>query len=199
MNTSPFRANYEIKDPQLLFGRKEELKNLCAYAEGLLQVEIIGARRFGKTCLLKSFITLQKENVNRKTYPVYIDAYSDSIKGTTNVYRYLTSQLITNLLTDGYINERVIIIDNFNITNLEFSEEYSKAIEEKQVAEQKLEKARLEAEAKLVEAKATKEANDLMKKTLTKEIITKEFIEKWDGKLPSTYAGEDIMGIFNLK
>lgn len=116
MNTSPFRANYEIKDPQLLFGRKEELKNLCAYAEGLLQVEIIGARRFGKTCLLKSFITLQKENVNRKTYPVYIDAYSDSIKGTTNVYRYLTSQLITNLLTDGYINERVIIIDNFNIT-----------------------------------------------------------------------------------
>ena len=97
------------------------------------------------------------------------------------------------------ISKYGIVIDNFNITNLEFSEEYSKAIEEKQVAEQKLEKARLEAEAKLVEAKATKEANDLMKKTLTKEIITKEFIEKWDGKLPSTYAGEDIMGIFNLK
>lgn len=92
-----------------------------------------------------------------------------------------------------------IVIDNFNITNLTFSEEYSKAIEEKQVAEQKLEKARLEAEAKLVEAQATKKANDLMKESLTNEIITKEFIEKWDGKLPETYAGKDILGIFNLK
>ena len=99
MNTSPFRANFEIKDPQLLFGRKEELKKLCDFAEGLLQVEIIGARRFGKTCLLKSFITLQKENINRKAYPVYIDIYSDGIAGTTNVYRYLTSQLVANLLT----------------------------------------------------------------------------------------------------
>lgn len=92
-----------------------------------------------------------------------------------------------------------IVIDNFNITNLTFSEEYSKAIEEKQVAEQKLEKARLEAEAKLVEAQATKKANDLMKESLTNQIITKEFIEKWDGKLPETYAGENILGIFNLK
>lgn len=115
MNTLPFRANNDIKDPKLLFGRKEELKKLCDYAEGLLQVEIIGARRFGKTCLLKSFITLQKECVNRKTYPVYIDVYSASIEGTTNVYRYLTSQLVANLLTDGYINERELTIDNFSI------------------------------------------------------------------------------------
>lgn len=115
MNTSPFRANSEIKDPQLLFGRKEELKKLCDFAEGLLQVEIIGARRFGKTCLLKSFITLQKENINRKAYPIYIDINSDGIVGTTNVYRYLTSQLVANLLTDGYIDEGELIIDDFTI------------------------------------------------------------------------------------
>ncbi|MBQ9203002.1 MAG: hypothetical protein IJ155_02040 [Prevotella sp.] len=113
MNKSPFRANLEIKDPKFLFGRKEELKKLCDFAEGLLQVEIIGARRFGKTCLLKSFITQQKENENRKTYPVYIDINSDSIKGTTNVYRYLTSQLVANLLIDGYIEEGELTIDDF--------------------------------------------------------------------------------------
>lgn len=133
-------------------------------------------------------------------------AIKESIKAT--IAKYTAAEVITvraevSENCKKELQEKVskygIVIDNFNITNLEFSEEYSKAIEEKQVAEQKLEKARLEAEAKLVEAKATKEANDLMKKTLTKEIITKEFIEKWDGKLPSTYAGEDIMGIFNLK
>lgn len=116
MKTLPFRANYEIKDPKILFGRKEELQKLCDFAEGLLQIEVIGARRFGKTCLLKSFITLQKENVNRKTYPLYVDVCSDGIEGTLNVYRYLTSQLVANLLNDGYIEEAVLTIDDFNIT-----------------------------------------------------------------------------------
>ena len=116
MNISPFRANYEIKDPKILFGRKEELQKLCDFAEGLLQVEIIGHRRFGKTCLVKSFITQQKANVNRKTYPVYIDVYSDSIEGTANVYRYLTSQIVSNLLVDGYIEEEEMSIDDYTFT-----------------------------------------------------------------------------------
>ena len=92
-----------------------------------------------------------------------------------------------------------ITIESFNIINLTFSEEYSNAIEEKQVAEQKLSTAKLEAEAKIVSAEATKKANDLMKQSLTDNLIAKQFIEKWDGKLPSTYAGEDILGIFNIK
>ncbi len=92
-----------------------------------------------------------------------------------------------------------IVIDNFNIINLSFSEEYSKAIEEKQVAEQKLATAKLEAEALIVEAEATKEANELLKQSLTAELIEKQFIEKWDGKLPETYAGNDILGIFKTK
>ena len=91
-----------------------------------------------------------------------------------------------------------IVIDNFNIINLTFSEEYARAIEEKQVAEQKLATAKLEAEAKIVEAEATKKANELLKQTLTDELIAKEFIEKWNGQLPSTYAGEDILSMFNI-
>ena len=92
-----------------------------------------------------------------------------------------------------------IVIDNFNIINLSFSDEYSKAIEEKQVAEQKLATAKLESEAKIVEAEADKKANDLLKQSLTDELIEKQFIEKWDGKLPDTYAGGDILGIFKNK
>ena len=92
-----------------------------------------------------------------------------------------------------------IIIEDFNLTDFGFSDEYTKAIESKQVAEQNYEKAKLEAETKIVQAEATKKANDLLKQSLTDELIAKQFIEKWDGKLPSTYAGQDIMGIFNLK
>ena len=39
----------------------------------------------------------------------------------------------------------------------------------------------------------------LAQQTGTSVAKAKQFIEKWDGKLPETYAGEDILSIFNLK
>ncbi len=133
-------------------------------------------------------------------------AIKESIKAT--IAKYTAAEVITKRSEvsqkcmeelQAKVQKYGIVIDNFNITNLSFSTEYTKAIEEKQVAEQKLEKAKLEAEAKLVEAEATKKANDLMKQSLTDNLIEKQFIEKWDGKLPTTYAGENILGMFNIK
>lgn len=133
-------------------------------------------------------------------------AIKESVKAT--IAKYTAAEVITERSEvsakckeelQNKVSKYGIVIDNFNITNLSFSDEYTRAIEEKQVAEQKLEKAKLEAEAKLVEAEATKKANDLMRQSLTDNLIAKQFIEKWDGKLPSTYAGKDILGIFNLK
>ena len=132
-------------------------------------------------------------------------AIKESLKAT--IAKYTAEEVITKRaeVSDEAMSELQnkvekygIIIDNFNITNLSFSEEYSKAIEEKQVAEQQLAKVKLEAEAKIVEAEATNKANELLKQTLTDEIIAKEFIEKWDGKLPTTYAGDNVMGLFNM-
>ncbi len=132
-------------------------------------------------------------------------AIQESVKSV--ISKYNAEELITkrNEVSDlalTTLQEKVqkygIIIDEFNIINLNFSEEYSNAIEAKQVAEQQLEKAKLEAEAKLVEANATKQANDLLRQTLTKDVLIKQFIEKWNGVLPENYAGEDILSIFNL-
>ncbi len=99
-----------------------------------------------------------------------------------------------------------IVVEDFNLTDFSFSKEYTKAIEEKQVAEQKvqtakqnLEKAKVSAEQKVIEAKAQADANKELEKTLTDEVLMQKFIEKWDGKLPSTYAGNDILKMFNLK
>ena len=98
-----------------------------------------------------------------------------------------------------------IVVEDFNLTDFSFSAEYTKAIEEKQVAEQKvetakqeLEKAKVESEKKIIEAEATNKANELLKQNVTDEVLMKQFIEKWDGKLPATYAGQDLMSIFNL-
>ena len=140
-------------------------------------------------------------------------AIQESIKAV--ISRYTAEQTITmrNEVSDKCleeINKKVkkygIVIEEFNIIDLDFSEAYSQAIEEKQVAEQKvltaqqeLEKSKVEAEKKIVEAQATNKANELLKQNVTDEVLMKQFIEKWDGKLPDTYAGKDVMSIFNLK
>lgn len=139
-------------------------------------------------------------------------AIQESIKAV--ISRYTAEQTITmrNEVSDNCleeINNKVkkygITIEEFNIIDLDFSTAYSQAIEEKQVAEQKvltaqqeLEKAKVEAEKKIVEAQATNKANELLKQNVTDEVLMKQFIEKWDGKLPATYAGQDLMSIFNL-
>ena len=140
-------------------------------------------------------------------------AIQESIKAVMSQYTAEQTITLRNEVSDKCLQEiqsRVgkygIIVDEFNIIDLDFSEAYNQAIEEKQVAEQKvltaqqeLEKAKIEAEKKVVEAKATKEANELLNQTLSDEVLLKQFVEKWDGKLPETYAGEDILSIFNLK
>ena len=96
-------------------------------------------------------------------------------------------------------------VNDFNITNFSFSDEFERAIEEKQVAEQKvltakqeLEKEKIEAEKKIVAAEAEKKSNELKQKTLTDNIIKEKFIEKWDGVLPKVVGEKGILDITQL-
>lgn len=133
-------------------------------------------------------------------------AIKESIKSA--IAQYNAEEITTNRTTvsesclnaiQSKVDKYGIIIEDFNLTDFSFSAEYTKAIEEKQVAEQNLEKAKLEAEQKITEAQATADANNLLQETLTDELLTKQFIEKWNGTLPETYAGNDITTLFGLK
>ena len=88
------------------------------------------------------------------------------------------------------------------ITNIDFSDAFEKAVEEKMIAEQtklkadyenetKIAKAEADAKAKILAAEAEAQANELLQKTLTDKILQEMYIDKWDGKLPQVVAGED--------
>jgi len=156
---------------------------------------------------------LYKNVGNNYEETILIPAIQESIKAVISQYTAEQTITIRNEVSDKCLDEiqnKVgkygIAIDDFNIIDLDFSAAYNQAIEEKQVAEQKvltaqqeLQKTKIDAEKKIVEAEATKKANELLKQTLTDEVIAKQFIDKWNGQLPSTYAGNDILGIFNIK
>lgn len=114
--------------------------------------------------------------------------------------KYTAAQLITERSklkaeTFATLRDRLkpygIIVAELSITDFQFSENFSKAIEEKQVAQQNAERAKFNLDA----AKTDAEAQRAQSQTLTKEYLQKQAIEKWDGKLPE-YLGSGT--VFNI-
>ena len=97
-------------------------------------------------------------------------------------------------------------INSLVLTNIDFSDSFEKAVEDKMIAEQKqlkaeynnktkIAKAEADAKAKIISAQAEKEANELLEKSLTDKILKQEWIDKWNGILPKTTAGDSTVAI----
>ncbi len=98
----------------------------------------------------------------------------------------------------------ILVLDT-SVVDLTFSTEFSKAVEEKQIAEQRAQRAvyvaqeaAQEAEANVNRAKGQAEAQRLLRETLTPELLQKQAIEKWDGKFPTVMGGNNTLPLINL-
>lgn len=95
-----------------------------------------------------------------------------------------------------------VAINTVVLTNIDFSDAFESAVEDKMIAEQKLLQAEYEnqttiaqaqakADALVIAAQGEKDANELLQKSLTEEILKSQWIDKWNGELPDTMAGDD--------
>lgn len=156
-------------------------------------------------------------------------AVQESVKASTAGYnaeelvneRPTVKQKIEDSLKSR-LEGRGIFLESVSITDFDFSPEYNKAIEEKQVAQQQalqaeniLQRIKIEADqvrtaaqgqadAKLMNAKAEAESIKIQGEALkmSTQVVSLRLIEKWDGKLP-TISGQQnpfllISGIENL-
>lgn len=109
---------------------------------------------------------------------------------------------------DKLLSERLkkfdVLLDDVSVTNVNFSPEFNRAIEQKQVAQQEAERALFKAQEASATAQATvnlargeAEANRLKQQSLTSELLQLRAIEKWDGRLP-TYTGGDSTPFINI-
>jgi regulator of protease activity HflC (stomatin/prohibitin superfamily) len=151
--------------------------------------------------------------------PKVIDpAIQESVKAATARFtaeelitqRPLVSESIKDVLGTRLI-PRGIIVEDLSITEFNFSPEFSKAIEAKQVAEQdalraerelrrvqieaqqQVAQADAQAEARLKVARAEAEALRLQREVISPALLQLRFIEKWDGVLPRFSAGDTGM------
>ena len=93
------------------------------------------------------------------------------------------------------------------LTNIDFSDAFEKAVEDKMIAEQaklkaeydnetKIAKAQADAQALMIAAEAEAEANRLLTQSLTDQVLESKFYDKWDGKLPQVMGeGSAILDI----
>jgi len=99
--------------------------------------------------------------------------------------------------------EYYINVVSVSITNIDFSDQFETAVEDKMIAEQaklkaeyenetKIAKAEADAKAKIVSAEAEAKANELLERSLTDKILQEMYLDKWNGVLPSVVAGEDV-------
>ena len=99
-----------------------------------------------------------------------------------------------------------LIVTEFNILDFKFSDEFNKAIEDKQTAQQQALKAeqdlvriQVENQQKISQAEAEVTANKLKSQQLTDSILKDNFIKKWDGKLPAVIGdSSNIIDINSL-
>jgi len=166
----------------------------------------------------KLYQEIGKDYIDRIINP----AIQESVKATTA--KFTAEELITRRpeVRDGireFITEKLkkynIIVDDFNIMNFQFSEEFDKAIEAKVTAEQlklkaemdleriKVEAKQIEAEAigiknaRIAKAQGDAKAIELVEKQLSK---SKRYVEwykvsKWNGALPTVTAGMPFIDV----
>lgn len=102
-----------------------------------------------------------------------------------------------------------IIVDEFSIANFDFSDEYEKAVEQKQVAQQNALKAendlkRIEVEAnqRIAQARAEAEAIKIQAQAITQQggsdYVNLQAVQKWDGKLPTQMIPGATIPFINL-
>jgi multidrug efflux pump subunit AcrA (membrane-fusion protein) len=112
------------------------------------------------------------------------------------------------------LTPRNITIEEVSITEFQFSDEFNRAIESKQVAqqnalraEQELRRAQIDsqrqvaeaeaqAEARIAVAQAEAEALRLQREVISPELLQLRFIEKWNGVLPRFTGGGGSAGGF---
>lgn len=124
-------------------------------------------------------------------------------------------QSVSNLMNDNIAKKLLkynLMVDSVSIVSFKFDDDYSHAIEQKQVAQQNAEKAKndlariqVEAEQKVVEAKGQAEAMKAQREVVTPELIQlkqleiqSKMVDKWNGVLPSTVMGSNPMSTFNI-
>lgn len=194
---------------------KKLIGNTEAYTKDVQQAEIVYVINFN---LNPEYAISMYRTVGRKwednLLNQVIEGSLKNIFGKWNAMdivsnRRLASEEIKNTIS-SVLNEKGIIITNFELTDIKFADQFEKAVEAKVVAVQRAEEAKNktveiqeQARQQIIAAKAEAEAMQIKTEALSKNqaLVMYEAVQKWNGQLPQiiTKDGGMLLNIPEIK
>ena len=147
------------------------------------------------------------------TKSAMVELKASEVTNRTKIEPLIKEKLMKSI--DEKYGENKISILKVVVNQMDFEEDYNKAIAEKSIAQQTKEKQAIENETAIAKAEADKkvaitnaeaqadatriaaeaeaEANEKIKNSLNDQIIKSKFYEKWDGKLPEAMGSDTVI------
>lgn len=179
---------------------------LSCFSSDIQEVNIIYTLNFRieKENAMKIYREIGKDYYDTVITP----AIAESVKIVTAKYSAenlvsMRTELAQGIETDlsSKLSKYNVQVVSTAVEDMDFTDAFTDAVEQKQVAEQnklraqteaeqKVIEAEAEAKVKLIQAEAEAEANKVISESLTDRILKKSLYEKWDGKMPTVTGGD---------
>lgn len=204
MNVRTQTVKYELDEP--LFAASKDLQDV--------NVATVINYRIDPTQVAE--IYQQYGSVKDYEADIIRPAIRDTVKSDAS--RFTAEELVTTRsaytdATNKTLSERLasfnVTVERVNITNIQFSAEYTASIEAKVTAEQNalkaeqdLKRVEFEAEQRIAQSKAEAEAIRIQAEAITqqggKDYVQLQAIEKWNGALPNQFVPGSAVPFLNI-
>lgn len=205
---------FNIKTQNVIYERENPLQSASKDLQDV-QVATVINYKLDATGVQKIYAEYGSEKVFEEN--VIRPAVRDTVKATASAYN--AEELVTRRqeFTDAIqyklaerLGDKYVIIERVNVTDLQFSDSFSLAIEAKVTAEQeaqaeenRLEKVKFQAQQQIESAKAEAETIRIQAQAITqqggKDYVQLKAIEKWNGQLPTQFIPDSSVPFLNLK
>ncbi len=182
-----------------------------------VDVDVVVTYHLEPTAVSKIYQEVGKDYESKKVVPRAVDAVK------TFTAKYKVADILTKReeirrevlkYLEVELKKENIILEDVNLTNFDFNDQFKAAIEQKQIEEQKAQKeeyilqqkeirvqqkikeAEADKQAKILEGEGIAEYNRLIQQEITTKVIdykalenARIAIEKWNGTYPQTYFG----------
>lgn len=204
MNVQPKTVKYELENP------------LLSSSKDLQDVKISVVMNYRVDPSKVDTIYQKFETMAQYEEKIIRPSVRDTVKAVAS--QFTAEELVTKRpeFTDKVvevINERLsgqfATTESMNITNFEFSESFTQAIEAKVTAEQnalaaknKLEQSKYEADQRIAQARGEAEAIRIQAQAITQQggddYVRLKAIEKWSGNYPTTMIGGNAIPLIQI-
>lgn len=175
----------------------------------LVKMETVLNFHLDYTMVDQIFVKVGRDYMRKVIEP----AVNEAVKAAVSQYqvekiiveRESVKSIIEQLLAKR-LAEYNIILENVNLVDINFADEFNKVVEQKQIEEQKIKTAqyqRMQAEENkkrvILDAEGEARKQQMLKETVSDKGIALQWIAKWDGHLPQYMMGKDTSFLITPK